>query len=141
MLTDFDYKYKEYKYKNEDLNNLLVEFFKNKEELKKFIDIVNTPNVYLSGSSLLKFISKDNFRLNDLDIYIDISKFKDGEIKELLYNLNKILINLNYCNNGKDFNLMGLNKKNGNKFLARYVDYKTTRRHRKLFQKTIGSSC
>lgn len=138
MLTDFDYKYKEYKFIKEDLNNLLVEFFKNKEELKQFIDIINTPNVYLSGSSLLKFISKDDFRLNDLDIYIDISKFKDGEIKDLLRNLQKTLHNLNYYNNGKDFNLMGLNKRNGNKFLARYVDYKTTRRHKKLFQKELG---
>lgn len=137
MLTNFDYNYKEYKFIKEDLNNLLVEFFKNKEELKQFIDIINTPNVYLSGSSLLKFISKDDFRLNDLDIYIDISKFKDGEIKDLLTKFQKTMYNLNYYNNGKEFNLMGLNKRNGNRFLGRYVDYKTTRKHKNLFYREL----
>ena len=58
MLTDFDYKYKEYKYKNEDLSNEALQQIKDKEYILKFI--IENKDIFGIGISF----SKDTRNIN-----------------------------------------------------------------------------
>ena len=133
MNFGIDTKYTKYNYDQEFFNDYLKIFFK-EELINEFITFLNNDNVFLSGSSILQIINKNvyNDTFKDLDIYIDITKFYDLNIKDLLFNLTTMLNKANYVSE-KDFNILFLKSKKKQSFLKSYY---TLREIRKLKKQT-----
>ena len=140
LISNFEYNYINYAYDTNKFKQLLNEFFNSRDTVLDFIKLMNQKHVYISGSSIMKVISNDDYKISDLDIYIDITKFNDGDIKNLLISINDFMKKSKYYTE-KEFNLEGLHKKNKFKFLSRYIDYKYSRKHKNIYQRELKKYC
>lgn len=141
IISNFSYNYQRYNYNTTEFKQILFEFFNSNEVVSEFLGLINQKYVYLSGSAIMKIISKDDYKLSDLDIYIDITKFNDVEIYSLLKKIEGFMKRSNYYNSGKEFNTYGMNHSKKNKFLSRYIDYKYTRKHKNAYKREMIKYC
>lgn len=74
-------------YSSEKFQSILSRNIKN-DDYNIFLNLINKPYISLSGSSILELISNEDWKSNDLDIYISLSKINDiHDLKDLLYYL------------------------------------------------------
>ncbi len=79
--------YNQIQYSSKKFQNILSRNIK-ESDYEYFINLINKPYISISGSSILELISNENWKSNDLDIYISLSKINNvSDIKDLLYYL------------------------------------------------------
>ncbi len=132
-ITNKEHYYFKYNYNKDYFKCKILEFFNDSE---KFMNIINSSkNISISGSFILETINNKSFETindkKDIDIYINIMKFNNGEIKSLLTNMLEFLnsegyiyvkniTNRDQIDQIDPFNLNKINNNKSNNFLNKY---------------------
>jgi hypothetical protein len=139
MFTKIDYDYNIfYKLLQNHLNL-------NNNKIDKFIQLINNPNISISGSSILQIISKEFYDNSDIDIYIELNKVNICDIINLIhylhYNFNEDKNKSLYVKTLNKF-ILNYNIYSSNKYLSNdnLSDYSSLKKYLKFLIKFMNKN-
>lgn len=129
MFKEINYNIEQFKYTINKVLNL------NDDNLNYFLELINSNYISISGSSILQLIKNTIYENSDIDIYINIKKFKLNRILLIIDFIYRYFYNIeNYTNNQKYIKIIKqlkyfYNKINSN---SNEINYETNNEYHSL---------